>query len=84
MTKQTETEALTQKERDVLTHTLTGSVGTAASRNRYTISKGHHAEKEVKSLVKKGLMVPGHTMLGSTRYHCTAAGAEAVNLRLPV
>lgn len=75
--------SITEKERDVLTHALTGSNGKRVYRNYYAISSQHHAEQEVKSLVAKGFMKAGRTMHGSTRYHCTTAGAEAVGLSLP-
>lgn len=74
---------LTDKERRVLRHTLTGSSGTdEVYRNYYTADESHHSWNELSRLVLNGLMYVGKQLAGSNgRYfHCTAQGASAVGL----
>lgn len=76
---------LTEREKKVLMHTLTGSSGKRKSyRNYYAASKGHHSMQELEQLVEKGAMVRGHEYGDEGHYyHCTEAGATAVGLSLP-
>lgn len=76
---------LTQNERHVLIHALTGSNRTqTVYRNYYSASKGHQMEHVLSALVEKGLMKKGHKFSPTGfYYHCTEKGAESVKLHLP-
>lgn len=75
---------LTQPQRRVLRHALTGSSGTEeVYRNYFAAAPGHHDWETLLTLVAEGLMYVGKTVPGQngTRYfHCTAAGARSVGL----
>lgn len=78
--------AITEDERQVLLHALTGSVrGAGAHRNYFLAGTGHHDERHLEHLCALGLMTRGRKINGgrSQYYHCTEAGARAVGLRLP-
>jgi hypothetical protein len=77
---------LTDQERHVLRHTLTGSSGTdEVYRNYFAASDGHHDMPALTRLVMHGLMYVGEIVPGSTSlyYHCTAQGAMAIGLHAP-
>lgn len=77
---------LTDQERHVLRHTLTGSSGTdEVYRNYFAASEGHHDMPALTRLVMAGLMYVGEAVpgQGSRYYHCTAQGARAVGLHAP-
>lgn len=74
---------LTEQERQVLRHTLTGSNSTGeVYRNYFAADEGHHDMPALTRLVMHGLMRVGNQVAGQTYryYHCTAAGAKAVGL----
>lgn len=74
---------LTDQERQVLRHTLTGSSGTdEVYRNYFAAGEGHHDMPALTRLVMNGLMYVGELVpgKGSRYYHCTAKGASAVGL----
>lgn len=70
-------EQLTEAERHVLVHTLTGGTG-RVYRNHFVADDGHSDMPTLQSLTSKGLMV----RRASELFHATAAGAAAVGLRL--
>lgn len=77
---------LTEQERHVLRHTLTGSSGTdEVYRNYFAAGDGHHDMPALEALVARGLMHVGKRVPGtdSRYYHCTWNGAAAVGLWLP-
>jgi hypothetical protein len=77
---------LTEKQKHVMTHTLTGSNGKARShRNFFAASKGHHSMSELETLVNSGFMIVGEKYgENGNYYHCTESGAKAVGLKLPL
>ena len=77
---------LTDQERHVLRHTLTGSSGADdVYRNYFAAGDGHHDMPAITRLVMAGLMYPGKLVTGNScrYYHCTALGARAVGLHAP-
>jgi hypothetical protein len=76
---------LSEEERRVLVHALTGSYPDGkVCRNFYAASTGHHWARELNRLVAEKLMRVGNKYgKDGNYYHCTAAGAAAVGLRLP-
>lgn len=80
---------LTEQERNVLEHTLTGQTGANRSReayrNFYAAGKGHHAMPQLESLVARGLMKVGVKYGDDGNYYqCTESGATAVGIALPL
>lgn len=74
---------LTDQERHVLRHTLTGSSGTdEVYRNYFAAGEGHQDMPALTRLVMAGLMYVGQPLPGQRGcyYHCTAKGARAVDL----
>ncbi|HEX5520399.1 MAG TPA: hypothetical protein VFX29_01840 [Longimicrobiaceae bacterium] len=77
---------LSENERHVLIHTLTGSHPNGkVYRNYYAAGPGHHSEQHLGRLCDLGLMRRGRTFNDGQDqyYHCTQAGAAAVGLALP-
>jgi hypothetical protein len=77
---------LTEQERHVLRHALTGSSGTdQVYRNYFAAGEGHHDMPALTRLVMNSLMYVGERVPGtdSRYYHCTAQGARAVGLHAP-
>lgn len=76
---------LSERHRDVLRHTLTGSGRTdEVYRNYFAADPSHHGWVTLRELVAAGLMVEGERVRGQPYiyFHCTKAGAAAVGLHL--
>lgn len=73
---------LSEKEKRVLIHSLTGSKKErVVYRNHYCASPGHHSWEELQYLVKKGAMISGRQIENGSRFfHVTEKGAQAVGL----
>lgn len=77
---------LSEQERGILRHALTGSSGNdVVYRNYFAAGDGHDDMPALTRLVMNGLMYVGNAVPGSgSRYfHCTANGARAVGLHAP-
>jgi|GEM_PF-1482220 len=79
------TNGLTDLQKHVLIHTLTGSSQNGeVYRNYFAACEGHHDMQALTELVASGLMRRGNAYdKDGHYYHCTQAGAEAVSLHLP-
>lgn len=71
---------LTEQDRLVLTHTLTGSNERGICRNWFAANAAHHFIESLIRLTDAGLMTRGRKYYDGNYYHCTAAGAAAVGL----
>lgn len=76
---------LTEAEKHVLVHTLTGSNRTRnVYRNFFAAGPEHHDMASIEHLVALRLMIAGRKFDdGRCYFHCTIAGAEAVGLHIP-
>jgi hypothetical protein len=75
---------LTERERGVLRHALTGGRDTPPYRNHFAASEGHADMPTLRALVARGLMTERKSSVTpDTLFHCTEAGAKAVGLHLP-
>lgn len=77
---------LTEGEKHVLVHSLTGSGDGKVYRNYFAASPGHDDLPHIRRLLARGFMVKGRCYSNdgqSYYYHCTAAGAAAIGLQLP-
>ena len=75
---------LTDAEKNVLVHTLTGSQPSReVYRNFFAADQGHHDMEHITRLVEMGLMIKGKKFGGDGHYyHCTNSGAAIVGLQL--
>lgn len=73
---------LSEKERRVLIHALTGSNADGkAYRNYYFANENHHSVQEIRSLVEKRMMAKGISRgKDGCYYHATKLGCDAVGL----
>lgn len=77
---------LTEGEKHVLVHSLTGSGDGEVYRNYFAAERGHHDMPHLQRLLALGLMTKGRSYSEDHQgyyYHCTEAGAAAVGLHLP-
>lgn len=73
---------LTEQDRLVLIHTLTGSNERGVYRNWFAANATHHFMESLIRLTDAGLMTCGRKYCDGNYYHCTDAGAAAVGLHL--
>jgi hypothetical protein len=72
---------LNEQDRDVLTHTLTGSSRDGKVYRNYFAARPD--EPSLNRLCDAGFMRRGRKFDDCQYFHCTEAGAAAVGLRLP-
>lgn len=70
---------LTEHEKHIMVHALTGSGDGQVYRNYYMLPSSCHGIEDIWHLCELGLM----EYTGDSTYSCTRAGAHAVGLRLP-
>ena len=75
---------LTDAEKNVLVHTLTGSKPSRkVYRNFFAADQGHNDMEHIARLVEMGLMIKGKMFNSDGNYfHCTNSGAAIVGLQL--
>lgn len=71
----------TEREREIILHTLGLDKGDKSYRNFYAASEGHHSNKELENLVKQGLLIKRKDPFndfGGILYHVTELGKKII------